>query len=61
MQGLIRERWLELAELAATEQDPRKMVTRMKEINDLLEAQERLKQNRLTAQKPESRAQAKDC
>jgi len=55
VQGLIRECWLELAELAATEQDPRKMVTLMKEINNLLEAKERLKQNRLTAQKPESR------
>jgi hypothetical protein len=38
-----RERWMELAELAANEQDPQKMLELVREINDLLEQ----KQNRL--------------
>jgi hypothetical protein len=38
-----RERWMELAELAADEQDPKKMLELVREINDLLEQ----KQNRL--------------
>jgi hypothetical protein len=42
-----KERWLELAELAATEQDPKKMMELINEINDLLaKKQERL--DRLT-------------
>jgi hypothetical protein len=38
-----RERWMELAELAANEQDPEKLMELISEIEDLLEE----KQNRL--------------
>lgn len=34
-------RWMELARLAAEEQDPKKLLELIKEINDLLEAKER--------------------
>jgi hypothetical protein len=43
-----QERWRELAELAATEQDPQKLILLIREINDLLEK----KQKRLAAAKP---------
>ncbi|MGA9473162.1 MAG: hypothetical protein WBV36_11905 [Terriglobales bacterium] len=43
MKGEKRERWMELCALAATEQDPVKMIKLVKEINDLLmEKEERL-------------------
>lgn len=42
-----RERWMELAELAANEQDPEKMVEIIHEINRLLEE----KEARLNAQR----------
>jgi hypothetical protein len=46
MQGPNKERWRELCEQAAKEQDPVKLHRLIKEINDLLEAKEaRLKGN----------------
>ena len=36
-----RERWMELAALAADEQDPKKLLELVKEINELLERKER--------------------
>ncbi len=48
MQGEKRERWLELCELAAIEQDPVKLLKLVKEINDLLlEKEQRLLKARL--------------
>ncbi len=41
MKGQTKERWMELAAQAADEQDPEKLMTLVKEINDLLEAKER--------------------
>ncbi len=41
MQGKNKERWLELTEQAAVEQDAAKMLLLIKEINDLLEAKEK--------------------
>ena len=41
MQGEVKERWLQLAELAAKEQDPDKMVAIVEEINRILEEKER--------------------
>ena len=38
MKGPQKERWLELTEQAASEQDPEKFMLLIKEINDLLEA-----------------------
>lgn len=35
------ERWLELCNQVAVEQDPQKLIELVKEINDLLEAKER--------------------
>jgi hypothetical protein len=43
MQGPIKERWRDLCERAATEQDPKKLMPLVKEINQLLEE----KQSRL--------------
>lgn len=43
-----RERWQELCELAAKEQDPKKLMELMKEINRLLE----IKLNRLKGVPP---------
>jgi hypothetical protein len=44
MQGETKERWMQLAEQAATEQDPVKLLQLIKEIDALLAAkQERLK------------------
>jgi hypothetical protein len=40
-----RERWMELAELAANEQDPERLIGLIREINQLLEEKEK----RLTA------------
>ena len=42
-----RERWMELAKLAADEQNPEKLIDLVREINRLLlEKQERLKEQR---------------
>jgi hypothetical protein len=41
MQGQKKERWLELCEQVADEQDPKKVMELVKELNDLLEAKER--------------------
>ena len=41
MQGVNKERWLELCAQAAVEQDPARMLELVKEINDLLEEKER--------------------
>jgi hypothetical protein len=49
MQGSQKERWLELAEKAAVEQDPVKLLELVKELNDLLEA----KEGRLGIARPE--------
>jgi hypothetical protein len=43
-----RERWMELCELASTEQDPEKLQALVQEINRLLDA----KQERLNEQNP---------
>jgi hypothetical protein len=40
MKGPQKERWLELTEQAASEQDPEKFLLLIKEINNLLEAKE---------------------
>jgi hypothetical protein len=40
MQGPKRERWMELCEQAATEQDPEKLLSLTREINQLLEEKE---------------------
>jgi ABC-type transporter Mla subunit MlaD len=47
-----RERWLELAELAATEQDPDKLMALISEINQLL-AQKQDRLNRLVPKPPD--------
>jgi hypothetical protein len=41
MKGKTKERWLELCEQAAVEQDPKKLMALVKEICELLEAKER--------------------
>ena len=41
MQGETKERWLELCEQAAVEQDPQRLMALVKEICELLEAKER--------------------
>jgi phage shock protein A len=41
MQGEKRERWMELCEQAAVEQDPKKLLKLVKQINDLLQEKER--------------------
>lgn len=51
MEGSAKERWLELCELAANEQDPKKLLTLVTEINRLLsEKEEYLKANKLSKQ-----------
>ena len=40
MQGAVKERWMELCELAANEQDSQKLLELVKEINRLLEEKE---------------------
>ncbi len=37
MQNETKQRWMELCRQASTEQDPKKLVELIKEINDLLE------------------------
>jgi len=47
MEGEIKERWFQLAQLAAVEQDPEKLIVLVQEINRLLdEKEERLNQRR---------------
>ena len=47
MEGEIKERWFQLAQLAAVEQDPDKLIALVQEINRLLEEKEqRLHQRR---------------
>ena len=47
MEGQIKERWFQLAQLAAVEQDPEKLIVLVQEINRLLdEKEERLNQRR---------------
>jgi hypothetical protein len=41
MKGKAKERWMELCEQAANEQDPQKLLALVREINDMLEAKER--------------------
>lgn len=41
MQGQTKERWLELCAQAAVEQEPKKLVELLKEINHLLEEKHR--------------------
>jgi len=41
MKAEKKERWLELCELAALEQDPQKLLMLVKQINDLLVEKER--------------------
>jgi len=40
MEGAVKERWMELCELAATEQDSKKLLVLVEEINHLLEEKE---------------------
>jgi predicted Zn-ribbon and HTH transcriptional regulator len=40
MQGEKKKRWMELCELAAVEQDPKKLLQLVKEINNLLKEKE---------------------
>jgi len=50
MEGPVRERWLELCELAAKEQDSKKLMVLVQEINRLIEEKDqRLKTRPLTA------------
>ena len=45
MQGETRERWMQLCEQAANEQDPKRLMELIEEINRLLvEKEQRLKQ-----------------
>jgi hypothetical protein len=41
VQGEKKERWMELAAQAAVEQDPKRLLELVKELNDLLEEKER--------------------
>jgi hypothetical protein len=53
MKGKTGERWKELCEQAAVEQDAEKLLELTREINRLLEEKEqRLKGNAVTPQKP---------
>jgi len=50
MQGQTKERWMELCKLAANEQDPKRLLSLVEEINRLLEE----KEQRLKSGKPDS-------
>jgi hypothetical protein len=53
MMGLNKERWLELCEQAAVEQDPKKLIALVTEINRLLdEKRRRLQRRRLMEATP---------
>jgi hypothetical protein len=48
VQGETKERWVDVCEQAATEQDPERLMMLIKELNDLLtQKQERLQKDRL--------------
>ena len=51
MEGQQRERWMRLCAEAATDQDPRKLMGLVDEINRLLEAKEDRLNKRAPAQK----------
>ena len=53
MKGETRERWIQLCELAAKEQDGAKLLELVKQINDLLEQ----KEQRLARQRAASERQ----
>jgi hypothetical protein len=63
MQGEKKERWFELCEQAAVEQDPQRLLALVREISDLLEEKERRLGIRphqlLTIQTPDVEAQNK--
>jgi hypothetical protein len=46
MQGETKERWLELCARAAIEQDPKRLMELIEEINELLEAKEQRLQHK---------------
>jgi hypothetical protein len=52
MQGEQRERWQQLCQQASIEQDPRRLMELIREINRLLEE----KEQRLNRQKPDSQS-----
>jgi hypothetical protein len=55
MQGEKKELWIQLCELAASEQDSAKLLKVVKEINNLLEEKEqRLRRQRVAAPKQQS-------
>ncbi|HEY1799898.1 MAG TPA: hypothetical protein VGG46_03095 [Terriglobales bacterium] len=56
MKGTQKERWLELTEQAASEQDPEKFMLLIKEINDLLEAKEHALRTRRANQSESDRS-----
>ena len=47
MKGKTKEHWTQLCELAASEQDPDKLLELVKEINRMLEEKENLLQQKL--------------
>jgi hypothetical protein len=49
MQGETKERWMHLCELAASEQNPAKLLELIREINNLLEAKEKRLKERSTS------------
>ena len=54
MMGLNKERWLDLCEQAAVEQDPKKLIALITEINRLLdEKRKRLQRKRLMEAMPQ--------
>ena len=53
MQGETKERWMQLAEQAATEQDPKRLMELVKEIDELLAR----KQARLDRLRPDDEIQ----
>jgi hypothetical protein len=53
MQGPIKERWQELCEQAANEQDPAKMLELVAEINRLLEEKQRRLDSKVTTSPPD--------
>lgn len=60
MQGQTGERWRELCQLAAVEQDAQKLIQLIREINELLEAKEQRLQVRAARQAHEACAAIPD-
>jgi hypothetical protein len=56
MKGAARERWMELAELAANEQDPQRLLELVREINALLEAKSRRLESGNSGSSPEPKS-----